>query len=108
MAELIGDLRSPGPALRDDATDASKVFEEPIDALALDHEPGAAVDPRTPLAEGGDRVGRVTVVELPRQRVQSLARRRARRVVVQAQIDVRARCGGAACLRAAEHDRGDA
>src|SRR5215470_4840799 len=102
MTGLDADLVATGPAIAPDPPDAIEVAVDPVDADAVDHEPGTAVDPRAPAARlehaehaigdrGGQRAQRIDVEPA---------------AVVQAEIDIRIGPVGPDRAAAAQH-RGD-
>jgi hypothetical protein len=105
MPRLVVRGVSPVHAIRDHPADPGEVAVDPVHARAADHEPAAAVDPRSPAAEVGQQIRAVAIVELVSDLAQRRDGERSRRVVVEPEVDVRALVGRATSRRAAEHDR---
>ena len=76
--------------------------------MAVDLQPSAAVDPRTPGSQRRYQPESMPIVELPRRSVDLLERKRFGRIVVKSQIGIGVLAGGTPGSGSAEHNRLDA
>ena len=105
---MIGDLEFAATDLGDHAVHARKIAVDQIDGNAVDAEPGAAIDPGTPAAQGRREITAMIVIEQGGGGIEGGDIQAGRAAIAKADIDVGMGVVPAAGTAAAEHQSANA